>query len=234
MKQGSSGKIANTLVAASWAAVLTVYAAGYVRTRSAADQFEAQAGQRRAPAPPPTVVANTPARPAQPEGSGSSSTAPSASPIQRPADKPTEILRSDSAPSAVIVSPESSPIPPVKEPVMIANQAPEPVVVAALAAAPVPAASIAAPPAPVWKDGTYTGWGYSRHGNLEAAVVVEHGRITSAYITQCLTRYSCSIIDAIIPQVVQRQSPDVDVVSGATQSADAFYGAVVEALSKAK
>jgi uncharacterized protein with FMN-binding domain len=110
---------------------------------------------------------------------------------------------------------------------------------------PAPAPSIAPPPAlppapapapakPAWKDGTYTGWGYSRHGNIEAAVVIEGGRIASATISQCRTRYSCDVIDKLIPQVAQRQSPDVDYVSGATQSADAFYGAVVEALSKAK
>ena len=36
------------------------------------------------------------------------------------------------------------------------------------------------------------------------------------------------------PQVVTRQSPETDYVSGATQSTNAFYYAVVEALSKAK
>ena len=92
----------------------------------------------------------------------------------------------------------------------------------------------AAPSAPTWKDGTYTGWGYSRHGNIEASVVIERGRILSATISQCRTRYSCSVIDPLPPQVAQRQSPEVDYISGATQSADAFYGAVVEALSKAK
>ena len=65
-------------------------------------------------------------------------------------------------------------------------------------------------------------------------MVIEGGRILSANISQCRTRYSCSVIDRLIPQVAQRQSPDVDYVSGATQSADAFYGAVVEALNKAK
>jgi uncharacterized protein with FMN-binding domain len=95
-------------------------------------------------------------------------------------------------------------------------------------AAPVPPATSG------WKDGTYTGWGYSRHGNIEAEVVIEGGRIASAIISQCRTRYSCSVIDRLPPQVAKRQSPDVDYVSGATQSADAFYGAVVEALSKAK
>jgi len=64
--------------------------------------------------------------------------------------------------------------------------------------------------------------------------VIEHGKIASAQISQCLTRYSCSVIARIIPQVAERQSPDVDYVSGATQSANAFYYAVVEALGKAK
>jgi uncharacterized protein with FMN-binding domain len=90
------------------------------------------------------------------------------------------------------------------------------------------------PPVPKWKDGIYTGWGYSRHGNIEASVIVESGRIASATISQCRTRYSCSVIDRLPPQVAERQSPDVDYVSGATQSADAFYGAVVAALDKAK
>ena len=85
-----------------------------------------------------------------------------------------------------------------------------------------------------WKDGSYTGWGTSRHGDIQATVVVEAGRIVSATISQCLTRYSCSWIAALPPQVVSRQSPETDYVSGATQSTNAFYYAVVEALAKAK
>jgi uncharacterized protein with FMN-binding domain len=88
-------------------------------------------------------------------------------------------------------------------------------------------------PAHAWKDGTYTGWGFSRHGNIEATVVIAGGGIVSAIISQCRTRYSCGVIDTLPPQVARRQSPDVDYVSGATESADAFYGAVVAALSKA-
>jgi uncharacterized protein with FMN-binding domain len=64
--------------------------------------------------------------------------------------------------------------------------------------------------------------------------VIEHGRIAAATIAQCLTRYPCTWITPLPPQVAKRQSPEVDYVSGATQSADAFYYAVVEALSKAK
>jgi len=92
----------------------------------------------------------------------------------------------------------------------------------------------ASQPSNKWKSGTYTGWGFSPHGNIEATVVIEAGRIASAIISQCRTRYSCSVIDMLPPQVARRQSPDVDYVSGATQSADAFYEAVVAALNKAK
>jgi uncharacterized protein with FMN-binding domain len=85
-----------------------------------------------------------------------------------------------------------------------------------------------------WRDGTYTGWGTSRHGDIEATVVVENGKITGAIISRCLTRYSCSWVAHLQAQVVARQSPEVDNVSGATQSANAFYYAVVDALAKAK
>jgi uncharacterized protein with FMN-binding domain len=85
-----------------------------------------------------------------------------------------------------------------------------------------------------YKDGTYSGWGTSRHGNIEATVVIQDGRIASAEISQCRTRYPCSWVSQLPGQVVSRQAPNVDYVSGATQSVNAYYSAVVEALSKAK
>jgi uncharacterized protein with FMN-binding domain len=114
-----------------------------------------------------------------------------------------------------------------------APQTPAPSPVPTPAPAPVPAPP-AAPTTSKWKDGTYTGWGTSRHGDIQATVVIESGRIASATISQCLTRYSCSIVTPLLPQIVSRQSPETDYVSGATQSTNALYYAVVEALSKAK
>jgi len=96
------------------------------------------------------------------------------------------------------------------------------------------AAEVSPAPKSQYRDGTYSGWGSSRHGDIEATVVIAEGRIASATITACLTRYSCSLIAHLQGQVVTRQSADVDYVSGATQSTDAFYYAVVDALSKAK
>ncbi len=100
----------------------------------------------------------------------------------------------------------------------------------------------AEPAGPRYKDGTYRGIGSCPHGDIEASVVIQDGKIVSALISQCLTRYSCAWIAPKVPggglpdlpsQVVERQSPKVDYVSGATESSYAFSDAVAEALSKA-
>jgi uncharacterized protein with FMN-binding domain len=205
-------RISNNLVTASCAAVLAVYAAGYARTQSAANRIAAQVAARRSiypPKPAPSAAAPPPADFATPPLPKEHSLEARAV-LQQAAPQ----LSTHDAPQADAPLPSAA----VPEPVA---PAPEP--------APVVAASD-----PKWKDGTYTGWGYSRHGNIEASVVIEGGRIASAVISQCRTRYSCSVIDKLPPQVAERQSPEVDLVSGATQSADAFYGAVAEALGKAK
>ena len=85
-------------------------------------------------------------------------------------------------------------------------------------------------------------WGSCPHGDIEVSVVIQEGKIASSLISQCLTRYSCGWIAPKTPggglpdlpsQVVERQSPKVDYVSGATESSYAFADAVAAALSKA-
>jgi uncharacterized protein with FMN-binding domain len=223
VQSGSNKKIANNLVAASCAAVLAVYIAGYARTQSAADRFAAQIAERRpvlpdAFRPIPQIEEIHPSAPDVP--------------------KPAPSHPAHEAVKSPVASPESLPTPTTSatpEPATIEPAPSIPVTLPSInpPAEPTPLKSEAAP-APTWKDGTYTGWGYSRHGNIEASVVIEAGRIAAATISQCRTRYSCSVIERLPPQVAERQSPEVDYVSGATQSADAFYGAVVSALNKAK
>jgi uncharacterized protein with FMN-binding domain len=89
-------------------------------------------------------------------------------------------------------------------------------------------------PKVAYRDGTYSGYGTSRHGDIEATLVIAGGRITSAEITKCYTRWPCSWIKLLPPQVVQIQSPEVDFITGATVSTYAFYYAVIDALNKAK
>jgi uncharacterized protein with FMN-binding domain len=121
-------------------------------------------------------------------------------------------------------------------PIAPTEPSPAPAATTAVAMSQVQIPEVPAPPKPqsVYKDGTYLGWGTCRHGDIQAEVVIAAGRIASAKIAQCWTRYSCNWLDGVVPQVVTRQSPNVDYVSGATQSVDAFYWAVVDALAKAK
>jgi len=234
-ENSSNKKVANSLVAVSCAAVLAVYSAGYLRTRSAADRFEVQAAERRtaipAPSEPTAVPVSEPAAGLAPAAVSHTEVTDVRS--SEPVEKPIVIASAETTPEPSSVSPVAVVEAPVPAP------APELTVKIAELAPPLPEKKIeiaapALPPAPKWKDGTYLGWGTSRHGDIQAAVVIENGRIASATIAQCRTRYSCDVIDKLPPQVAQRQSPDVDYVSRATQSADAFYYAVVEALGKAK
>ncbi|HWB98841.1 MAG TPA: FMN-binding protein [Bryobacteraceae bacterium] len=245
---GSSRKVTNGLLAAGAAAVLAVYAAGYERTRTAAEQLEAQSSVRR-PAPvesrgargplPAPVSAPAPAEvaaPVQKEKAAPREVASLAPPAAQAAPSPLP-QKADVIPAAPAASPSAAPAAVVPAPTPAAPAA-APVSTAAVVATPAVTPPAAAPPAaqpaPQWKDGTYKGWGTCRHGDIEAQVVIEGGRITSASLSQCLTRYSCDVIGRLPPEVIQRQSAEVDYVSGATQSANAFYYAVLEALGKAK
>ena len=136
-----------------------------------------------------------------------------------------------SAASSTVTSAATAPASaPVTTPPATQSAAPAP----AAAPSPAPAEAPAAPVKVVYKDGAYIGRGTSRHGDIEAMVEIKDGKITSTIITQCLTRYSCSWVNPLLPQVAQRQSAEIDYVSGATQSSNALYYAVLQALSQAK
>jgi uncharacterized protein with FMN-binding domain len=209
-RRSANQKISTSLVTLSSAAILAVYVAGYQRTRSAEDEFEAQALRRKTTAP---VAVATPPAEAIPAVADSPAPPPRK---DRPRSSPSRI------PKAASPAPQVTPSAPRET----------------------PPAPTTAPPRSQYKDGTYLGWGTSRHGDIQASVEIDSGRIVSAAIVQCLTRYSCSWISPRTPgtgspefdlpgQVVTRQSANVDYVSGATESSDAFYQAIAQALSKA-
>jgi len=215
--------------------VLAVYSAGYARTREAAQRFEGEDRQRHAAIPATTVaIAPDVATPTPtPEPSESAKPAPTAP------KKPAATSPKKSSPSTI--STEAKPSTPVADTTPArADTVPTPQPAAPAQTAPVataPATDTAAKSEKTqvgWKDGTFTGWGGSRHGDIQATVEIKAGRIMSAWISICATQYSCSWIDSLPGQVVARQSPEVDFVSGATQSTNAFYYAVVQALRKAK
>jgi uncharacterized protein with FMN-binding domain len=246
--KGSNKKIANGLVAASAAAVMAVYAAGYERTKAAASKLDAQFAQHRPVPADVRPVGETSSRLLPDSDTAESPRAPIQPGLQArivqkqtPDPSPVEVASSPIAPSAVI--PPAEPVAPVPQqktdaPMVASVAAPAPVTPAvAPPSVPAPATGTTAPPAadkPKYKDGTYTGWGSCRHGDLQAQITIEGGKITVARISQCLTRYSCDVIGRLPPEVLQRQSAEVDWVTGATQSADAFSYAVSDALSKAR
>ena len=210
-------KISSDLVSLSSAAILAIYAAGYHRTSPAADQFEVQAARRRT-APPIAATVATP-KAAIPKFEAPPPAPPS------PATSPKAVRR---RPASQILNGASVPTvdsPSTLAPPLVGTPAAEP----AKLSPPAPAVS----PQTHYKDGTYSGWGSCRHGDIQASVVIQGGRIVSVEIGQCLTRYSCSWIANLPGQVVSRQNPGVDYVSGATQSSDAFSDAVSAALSQA-
>jgi uncharacterized protein with FMN-binding domain len=217
--------VRSSLLALGSAAILAVYAVGYVRTRPAAERFDHAESGRRRPSPDPvlphkdTIVAAEPAP--HPAMVSRAKSVRHDKTVANTAVTPTSKVESvvvAAAPTTPAIP--TTPTTPTSSPVDTTQQA----------------TTVAAADSlhPRLKDGRYRGWGYSQHGNIESEVEIQDGRIVSASVTQCLTAYSCSYVHRLQDQVVVRQSPNVDTISGATQSSDAFYWGVVNALAKAK
>jgi uncharacterized protein with FMN-binding domain len=238
-------KVANSIVALSSAAVLAIYGAGYARTREAADRFAQQAAERRPRLPAPQAERPTPAK--------MESAVAVAAPIEAPAAPaaPAPVVTTPAAPttpapqasaSASTTSLSGSPAPQATPGTPSAGEGEATLTASSAAPSETPAPPAAAPPAvvaaepakPGYKDGTYYGWGTSRHGDIQAEVVIEEGRIVLARVEKCQTRWSCNWVIPIPPVILKKQASTYDYVSGATDSSDAFQGAVAEALSQAK
>ncbi|MEO8334470.1 MAG: FMN-binding protein [bacterium] len=204
----------NQLLALGTAAVLAVFGAGFVRTQEASERFEGESRRRHPVAP--TAAVSTPAAVSVP-----TQTAPVVTEHAVPAAKQVAKVKAKrKADTTHAIS--------VAERPTITTA---PVVVDTTSTnAPVDSAMVARD----LKDGVYTGWGTSRHGDIESRVEIKNGRIISASIAQCLTMYSVYWIAALPPRVVKRQTFEVDIVSGATESSFAFFDGIAEALKKAK
>jgi uncharacterized protein with FMN-binding domain len=69
---------------------------------------------------------------------------------------------------------------------------------------------------------------------VSVEVTIQGGRIANVAITDVTTQYSVRRIAALPGQVVARQSAQVNRVSGATYSTQAFQQAVQQALAQAQ
>jgi uncharacterized protein with FMN-binding domain len=86
----------------------------------------------------------------------------------------------------------------------------------------------------LYKDGTYQGSGMNRRGSLGTAVTVKNDKITDVEIINFAMHYSIDDVVGLPQEVLQNQSAQVNNVSGATYSTQAFEDAVQEALSQAQ
>ncbi|HLH73777.1 MAG TPA: hypothetical protein VKX96_10880 [Chloroflexota bacterium] len=207
-KAKGSKRISASLVALSSAAIVAIYGFGYVQTQASADQLAVPT----ASSSPESQVTSAPAP------------TPNAASGVLPTDPPTVVVRPTTVPPTPAASPTTIPA-------------------KSSAAAVARPTATSVPPTPVptptvvtqkYKDGTYIGQGWSRHGGVVAAVVIKGGKIVSANVQSCSTRYPCSVVDQLPGLVVQTQAPPVDYVSGATDSSMAYQQAVTSALAQAQ
>lgn len=90
--------------------------------------------------------------------------------------------------------------------------------------------------ASMYKPGTYEGTARGREPGLQVSVTVAQDKIEEIKIgtNKETTQFINSARDAIIPQIIEKQSTEVDTVVGATQSSEGIIKAVEEALQLAK
>jgi uncharacterized protein with FMN-binding domain len=86
----------------------------------------------------------------------------------------------------------------------------------------------------VYADGTYSATGTSQLGNVTVSVTIANDKISNVQITKVTTKFPMSRIASLPAAVVQSQSANVNVISGATYSSQAFKQAVQQALSQAQ
>ena len=87
-----------------------------------------------------------------------------------------------------------------------------------------------------YKDGEYLGKASAYNGNVEVKVTISGGRITAIDIvkTKDDEDYFFDAQKKVIPEILEKQSTDVDAVAGATTSSEGIAHAVEKALEQAK
>ena len=87
-----------------------------------------------------------------------------------------------------------------------------------------------------FKDGTYEASAKGRNGELNVQVIVTDGSISEINVLQ--HSETAGIFDGVVrdmlPEVIQKQSVQVDTIGGATISSNAVLEAIAAALAQAK
>ena len=88
----------------------------------------------------------------------------------------------------------------------------------------------------MYKDGEYLGKASAYNGNVEVKVTISGGKMTAIDIvkTKDDEEYFFDAQKKVIPEILEKQSTDVDAVAGATTSSEGIAHAVEKALEQAK
>lgn len=93
----------------------------------------------------------------------------------------------------------------------------------------------------LYKDGTYTGSvADAQWGNLQVQAIIQHGKITNVPFLQYPSdrnrsvRINTSADPQLTSEAIQAQNANVDIITGATDSSEAFIQSLSDALAKAK
>lgn len=85
-----------------------------------------------------------------------------------------------------------------------------------------------------YKSGTFEGSGSNRRGSLGVKVTITNDKITDVEISHFAMHYSEKDVVGLPEEVIQKQSAQVQNVSGATYSTQAFQDAIENALTQAR
>jgi uncharacterized protein with FMN-binding domain len=203
-------KMPGRLVALSASAVATIYVAGLLSTQPAAESVAASAGA-------------DPALAATPSSSLTNAAAD-------PTGTPVVVVGASATPAPTVSSTAAPTASSTATPTTAAAATP---VATSTPAATATATAATAASTSTSADGTYSATGSSRFGNVGVSVTISGGKITNVQITRVTTSFPVSRIASLPGQVIQNQTANVNVVTGATYSSQAFKQAVQQALAQA-
>lgn len=88
----------------------------------------------------------------------------------------------------------------------------------------------------VYKDGSYTGTGKGRGGDMEVTVTITDGKISDIVVNSHVesSDIGAPALDKLIQNAIAANSAEIDGASGATMTSDGFREAVAQALAKAQ
>jgi uncharacterized protein with FMN-binding domain len=85
----------------------------------------------------------------------------------------------------------------------------------------------------LYKDGTYQGSGSNRRGSIAITLTIKNDKITDVEISNYHMHYSVDDVLGMPQEVLDKQSSQLNNVSGATYSTNAFEDAIQDALNQA-